>query len=304
MINEKDILALTIDKQAEVDAATKTLTDLCAAVPYKAASLEKWTNAVKGARALDATMYDPAYVAEVNAAVDAIVAEKDFESLKDTLDIRNQAEIDAAAAEISALYADKDSHFIQTDFSALEAAIERAAGYEEANFYKDEDVKREEEVVIPMSIRIKESGEYALRLTHTNDSTSQAAVFDKETGAKVELQSDGETSTYLFLADEGDSDRFDLIISKAPKMVTDLDFVETLQGEQAAQVFVRGENLCLKNIPADYSVSICDVLGREYVKSPIIDSDMTLPLPAMRGVYVVNILDKQNISVQSVKVTK
>ena len=166
------------------------------------------------------------------------------------------------------------------------------------------DVKREEEVVIPMSIRIKESGEYALRLTHTNDSTSQVAVLDKETGAKVELQSDGETSTYLFLADEGDSDRFDLIISKAPKMVTDLDFVETLQGEQAAQVFVRGENLCLKNIPADYSVSICDVLGREYVKSPIIDSDMTLPLPAMRGVYVVNILDKQNISVQSVKVTK
>ena len=101
---------------------------------------------VKGARALDDKMYDPAFVAEVNAAVDAIVAEKDFEALKDTLDIRNQAEIDAAAAEISALYADKDSHFIQTDFSALEAAIERAAGYEEANFYKDEDVKREEEM--------------------------------------------------------------------------------------------------------------------------------------------------------------
>ena len=144
--SENDILALTIDKQADVDAATKALTDLCAMVPYKAASLEKWTNAVKGARALDNTMYDPDYVAEVNAAVDAIVAENDFEAIKDTLDIRNQAEIDAAAAEISALYADKDSHFIQTDFSALEAALERAAGYEEANFYKDEDVKREEEM--------------------------------------------------------------------------------------------------------------------------------------------------------------
>lgn len=144
--DESKILALTIDKQAEVDAATKALNDLCAQVPYKAASLEKWTNAVKGARALDNTMYDPDYVAEVNAAVDAIVAEKDYEAIKDTLDIRNQAEIDAAAAEIAALYADKDSHFIQTDFSALEAAIERAAGYEEANYYKDEDVKREEEM--------------------------------------------------------------------------------------------------------------------------------------------------------------
>lgn len=144
--DESKILAYTIDKQAEVDAATKALNDLCAQVPYKGASLEKWTNAVKGARALDPKMYDPAYVAEVNAAVDAIVAEKDFEAIKDTLDIRDQEDIDAAAARISALYADKDSHFIQTDFSALEAALERAAGYAEENFYKDEDVKREEEM--------------------------------------------------------------------------------------------------------------------------------------------------------------
>lgn len=144
--NEKTILALTIDKQAEVDAATKALNDLCAQVPYKAASLEKWTNAVKGARNLDPTMYDPEYVAEVNAAVDAIVAAKDYEAIKDTLDIRDQADIDAAAAEISALYADKGDHFILTDFSALEAALERAAGYAEENYYKDEDVKREEEM--------------------------------------------------------------------------------------------------------------------------------------------------------------
>ena len=144
--DESKILALTIDKQAEVDAATKALNDLCAQVPYKAASLEKWTNAVKGARNLDPTMYDPEYVAEVNAAVDAIVAAKDYEAIKDTLDIRDQADIDAAAAEISALYADKGDHFILTDFSALEAALERAAGYAEENYYKDEDVKREEEM--------------------------------------------------------------------------------------------------------------------------------------------------------------
>ena len=144
--DESKILALTVDKQADVDAATKALNDLCAQVPYKAASLEKWTNAVKGARNLDPAMYDPEYVAEVNAAVDAIVAAKDYEAIKDTLDIRDQADIDAAAAEISALYADKGDHFIQTDFSALEAALERAAGYAEENYYKDEDVKREEEM--------------------------------------------------------------------------------------------------------------------------------------------------------------
>ncbi len=144
--NEKTILALTIDKQADVDAATKALEDLCAQVPYKSASLGNWTNAIKAARALDPKMYDPAYVAEVNAGVDAIIAEKDFEAIKDTLDIRDQADIDAAAARINALFADKDSHFIQTDFSALEAALERATSYAEENYYKDEDVKREEEM--------------------------------------------------------------------------------------------------------------------------------------------------------------
>lgn len=142
---EKTVLAYTIDKQADVDAATKALNDICDIVPYKNASLEKWTNAVKGARTLDTSKYDPAYVAEVQAKVEAIVAENDYSTRTD-LDIRNQAEIDAAAAEIAALYADKDSHFIQTDFSALEAALERAAAYAEENYYKDEDVKREEEM--------------------------------------------------------------------------------------------------------------------------------------------------------------
>ncbi len=142
---ESTILAYKLDMQAEVDAATKALNDLCDQVPYKKASLEKWTNAVNGARTLDKTMYDPAYVEEVLAAVEALVAANDFSQRTD-LDIRNQAEIDAAAAEIEALYADKGDHFIQTDFSALEAALERAAGYAEENFYKDEDVKREEEV--------------------------------------------------------------------------------------------------------------------------------------------------------------
>ncbi|MBO7315850.1 MAG: hypothetical protein J6U44_01610, partial [Paludibacteraceae bacterium] len=166
------------------------------------------------------------------------------------------------------------------------------------------DVQRKDEVVVPMGIRIKEAGEYALRLTHTNDTTSLVQLRDKETGALVDLQSDGQASTYLFLADEGDANRFDLIISKAPKMVTDLEFVETLQGEQNAQVYVRGDNLCLSNISTDYSVSVCDVLGREYLRTPITDSEMTIPLPVMRGVYVVNILDEQNASIQSVKLTK
>lgn len=143
--NEKTILTYTIDKQAEVDAATKTLNDYCDQVPYKNASLEKWTNAVRGARTLDTTKYDPEYVADVIAKVEAIVAENDYSQRTD-LDIRNQEEIDAAAAQISAIYADKDNHFIQTDFTALEAALERAATYAEENYYKDEDVKREEEV--------------------------------------------------------------------------------------------------------------------------------------------------------------
>ena len=166
------------------------------------------------------------------------------------------------------------------------------------------DVRRTDEVVVPVSIRIKEAGEYAVRLTHTNDTTSLVQLRDKETGAIVDLQSDGEESSYLFLADEGDANRFELVISKAPQMVTDLEFVETLQGEGEAQVYVIGDNLCLKNIAMGYSVSVCDVLGREYLRTLVTEADMKVLLPAMRGVYMVNILDKQNISVQSVKVTK
>lgn len=143
--NEATILTYTKDRQAEVDAAAELLEGYCALAPYKNAALEKWTNAVKGARELDTTKYDPEYVANVQAQVEALVAENNYAERTD-LDIRNQAEIDAAAAEISALYADKDSHFIQTDFSALEAALERAATYAEENYYKDEDVKREEEM--------------------------------------------------------------------------------------------------------------------------------------------------------------
>lgn len=166
------------------------------------------------------------------------------------------------------------------------------------------DVQRADEVVVPVGIRIKEAGEYAVRLTHTNDTTSLVQLRDKETGAIVDLQSDGEESSYLFLADEGDANRFELVISKAPQMVTDLEFVETLQGEGEAQVYVIGDNLCLKNIAMGYSVSVCDVLGREYLRTLVTEADMKVLLPAMRGVYIVNILDKQNISVQSVKVTK
>lgn len=167
------------------------------------------------------------------------------------------------------------------------------------------DVQRAEKVTVPVSIRIKSSGEYALRLMHTNDTASLVQLHDKATGATVDLQNDGETTPYLFLADEGDSDRFDLIISKAPTAITELEFVETLEQEGGeAQVFVSDGTLYLKNISTDYSVSVCDVIGREYFRMPITDSEMTLQLPAMRGVYMVNILDKANDLVQSLKVTK
>ena len=166
------------------------------------------------------------------------------------------------------------------------------------------DVQREDEVVVPVGIRIKEAGEYALRLTHTNDTTALVQVRDNETGAVVDLQNDGSKLTYLFLADEGDSDRFDLVISKAPKMVTGMDFVEMFDEELSLQVFVRGGNLCLRNISTEYSVAVSDVLGRVYLKTPVTSSDMILSLPEMQGVYVVNILNKQNVLVKSVKVIK
>lgn len=145
---EKDVLAMTYKQQAEVDAATKLLTDLCAAVPYKDANINEWNNSISAINSISSKTYDPVYIAECKAEIAEIVAANNIgERYKaGELDIRDQAEINAEVAKIKAVYADKDSHYIETDFSALDKALERAEAYAVENYYKDEEVEREEEL--------------------------------------------------------------------------------------------------------------------------------------------------------------
>jgi hypothetical protein len=165
------------------------------------------------------------------------------------------------------------------------------------------DVMRNNEVVVPVGIRIKEAGEYVVRLTHTNHTASLVQLYDKQTGAKVDLQRNGELFTYSFLAEQGDAERFDLIII-APNAMTDLDAIESDEELSGATIYNVGNTLRLVNLPLGYTVSICDVVGRELIQTKVVDADMQLQLPNNQGVYLVNVRNENGSSVQVVKLTR
>ena len=165
------------------------------------------------------------------------------------------------------------------------------------------DVMRDDEVVVPVGIRIKEAGEYVVRLTHTNHTASLVQLYDKQTGAKVDLQRNGELFTYSFLAEQGDAERFDLIII-APNAMTDLDAIASDEELSGATIYNVGNTLRLVNLPLGYTVAVCDVVGRELMQTKVVDADMQLQLPNNQGVYLVNVRNENGSSVQVVKLTR
>lgn len=165
------------------------------------------------------------------------------------------------------------------------------------------DVMRGDEVVVPVGIRIKEAGEYVVRLTHTNHSASLVQLYDKVTGSKVDLQRNEELLSYSFLAEVGDDERFELIII-APNAMTDLDVIESDEELAKSAIYNVGSTLRLVNLPLGYSVAICDVVGRELLQTAIVDANMQLQLPSSQGVYLVNVRNEKGNSVQVVKLTR
>lgn len=165
------------------------------------------------------------------------------------------------------------------------------------------DVMRGDEVVVPVGIRIKEAGEYVVRLTHTNHSASLVQLYDKVTGSKVDLQRNEELLSYSFLAEVGDDERFELIII-APNAMTDLDVIESDEELAKSAIYNVGSTLRLVNLPLGYSVAVCDVVGRELLQTAIVDTDMQLQLPSNQGVYLVNVRNEKGNSVQVVKLTR
>ncbi|MGM9818553.1 MAG: GEVED domain-containing protein [Paludibacteraceae bacterium] len=166
------------------------------------------------------------------------------------------------------------------------------------------DVMRDNEVVVPVGIRIKEAGEYVIRLTDTNFAESLVQLYDKQTGARVDLQRNGELFSYNFLADAGDADsRFDLIII-APESMTDLEVIEQDEVSTAAAIYKAGSTLRIVNMPLGYTVSVCDVIGREVLHTAVVDVDMQLELPNSQGVYLVNVRNEKGNSVQVLKLTR
>ena len=166
------------------------------------------------------------------------------------------------------------------------------------------DVMRDNEVVVPVGIRIKEAGEYVIRLNDTNFAESLVQLYDKQTGARVDLQRNGELFSYNFLADAGDADsRFDLIII-APESMTDLEVIEQDEVPTAAAIYKAGSTLRIVNMPLGYTVSVCDVIGREVLHTTVVDADMQLELPNSQGVYLVNVRNEKGAAVQVLKLAR
>lgn len=142
-----NILTYTKDKQAEVDAAAEELAGYVAAIPYKSATITAWKKCVEDAAKITEDKYEADYVAAVKAIVAEVVAEHDYEA--DPVTALYQADVDAAAKKMRDIIGDQvfiDSKLLKADFSALDAALERAATYVETNYYKDEEVKHEKEL--------------------------------------------------------------------------------------------------------------------------------------------------------------
>lgn len=142
-----NILTYTKDKQAEVDAAAEELAGYVAAIPYKSATITAWKKCVEDAAKITEDKYEADYVAAVKAIVAEVVAEHDYEA--DPVTALYQADVDAAAKRMRDVIGDQvfiDSKLLKADFSALDAALERAATYVETNYYKDEEVKHEKEL--------------------------------------------------------------------------------------------------------------------------------------------------------------
>ncbi len=142
-----NILTYTKDKQAEVDAAAEELAGYVAAIPYKSATITAWKKCIEDAAKITEDKYEADYVAAVKAIVAEVVAEHDYEA--DPVTALYQADVDAAAKKMRDVIGDQvfiDSKLLKADFSALDAALERAATYVETNYYKDEEVKHEKEL--------------------------------------------------------------------------------------------------------------------------------------------------------------
>ena len=128
------ISGYTIDKQADVDAATAAIKDVIARVPLMRASTAAWSKALNDIKNLSPNRYSNA--AELIAEAEALVAEKDYVALN--LDITKQAEIDEATAKFKEIIAKAET--IPADYTALDAAIEIANTYVVENFYTEEEM--------------------------------------------------------------------------------------------------------------------------------------------------------------------
>ncbi len=134
---EATVHAYKIGQQAEVDKATAAYNLLISKVGYLSANITEWKSAKEFIEGLDAGKFTD--VDEAKAACAAIVAEHDYEA--DPVDVRSQAEVDAAAARLKEIAEpfQNGEKYIPTDFSALDAAIAAAEAIELKDYITTEE---------------------------------------------------------------------------------------------------------------------------------------------------------------------
>lgn len=131
---ETPVSGYTIDKQAEVDAATAVLEDFNARVPLMRTDTSAWSKTLTDIKNLSPLRY--ANATKLIAEADAVVAENNYAVLN--LDIMHQAEVDASTEQLRAIFA--KAEIIPADFTSLDAVLEIANTYVQEDFYTEEEM--------------------------------------------------------------------------------------------------------------------------------------------------------------------
>ncbi|HBL40597.1 MAG TPA: hypothetical protein DDY98_03110 [Ruminococcaceae bacterium] len=140
---EATVKAYKIADQTNVDKATAAYNLVAGKVSYLSANITNWKAYKEALEGLDNKVYADTEQAKLDCA--AIVAEHDYEN--DPVDCRSQADVDAAADALYAIYKPyfvDETKYIPTDFTALDAAIEAAKAINLDDYLTDEEIAADE----------------------------------------------------------------------------------------------------------------------------------------------------------------
>lgn len=239
----KNYVSYTADKQAEVDAAVKTINELIDRIPHKQADNGNWLTAYNRCVNIDATRFVNAD--EIKAAAEAIKAEADYTDTTGMDIDEYQQAIEDATAELTALYESRE--FIAADYTALDEAIALADTYIRENYYYEEEMEGAEKA-----------------WTEFADALEAAKTLDRELNSTIDQQITIDARKDALIRTMGELEPF-IRLTKWQKFVKDVkDFFKEISDffgmVSGILTFVGGVIKSLINGEIEFNVAVYDIL--------------------------------------------